>query len=567
MQCKVNYLIFIFFSWLLSVFQPLLAFQPTLQAPLFSTTNAFSITTKDPLAQQFFNQGMIFYYGFEWGESIRSFKEAIRLDPQCKMCYWGLALALGSKINAPVSGKEYQQAKEAIQYAQRLPATNPKEKFYINALSFRFKHNPKPFNKAHSGAFSCHQSSNGNDKSSTEELIHYAEEMGRMAKKFPEDNDVNALYIYALFEQVEWKFWNVLGKKNDKTLVIINTLERILKRDPNHVGANHYYIHVIESSPQPEKGLNSAQCLKTLIPYSEHLVHMPAHIYFLTGQYGKASESNLAATKVFDNYNELCKKKGFLPEINYLYFHNYDFLRSSAILEGKQELSLWAVNKIITEPFPTWLKNQSSLQWFIPIPYFVKTRFGLWEAILKEPKPNHSYQYAQGMWHYSQGVAQVHLENSKLAKGHLTQLQQIIKKGPVEQNLEIKGVKLLKIAENVLHAQLTDAAKNESSTIKHLKIAAALQQSMGYHEPPDWYFPVNEMLAEAYLKRNHPKKALVYYQIALKQYPNNPWVLYQLIKTYNQLGKTQDAEITKKLFEQAWKNADIPKPLPFFKTQ
>ncbi|WP_454780377.1 tetratricopeptide repeat protein [Legionella sp. WA2022007384] len=536
-------------------------------APVFDNLGSFhfAVSTKNQLAQKFFNQGIVLFYGFEWGESARSFKEAMRLDPQCGMCYWGFALATGSKINAPMSGHEYPDAKKAIEKAVTLKQfMTPRENAYILALIERFKHQPRQQQTESSGTFSCHRSSTNFDKSSSTEIAAYAQAMEKIVADYPTDNNAKALYAYALFEVIEWKFWGIDGKENPKTALIVNALKNILANEPTHIGANHYFIHAIESSKEPQKAMDSANRLTLLVPGSEHLVHMPTHIYFLTGKYHQGSESNLQAIDAFNTYNKTCRQQGFTPEINYLYMHNYDFLRTTATMEGRQKLALWAARTMLAPPFSDWLKNEASLQWFIPIPYYVEARFALWDDLLKEPKPAKEYQYAEGMWHYAQGMALSHTRQIKRAQKELTELRTIIEQGPINKNLGKNGVSLLKIAEAVLSAHLADLQGNEEETINQLKIALKIQHNMGYHEPPDWYVPVKELLGDAYLKWNHPLEALKMYEADLKDYPNNGWALWGLSNSFKKMGRTKEAEQVEQKFYQAWNTAEVKTPPAIF---
>ncbi len=532
-----------------------------LLAPQFNNLGSFyhEVSTKVPLAQRFFDQGLVLFYGFEWGESIRSFKESIRLDPQCGMCYWGLALALGNKINAPVTGHEYSDAQTAIRTAISLKIyETPVEQEYIKALSLRFQHAPKL--SKHVGAFSCHVSNTKHDESTSKELIAYSIAMKKIAEKFPNDNDARALYAYALFNQISWNFWDANAKMNPMVPTIIKTLKSVIAKDPLAIGGNHYYIHVIEQSPKPEEALDNADRLKTLVPGSEHLVHMPAHIYFLTGRYHQGTESNLQAIEAFKQYNKSCYAQGFEPEINYLYFHNYDFLRTTATMEGRKKMALTAAKQMVDKPFSSWLAKEPTLQWFIPIPFYVEARFDMWNEISKEPMPKATYQYALGMWHYARGMALAHTNDVKASGHELLSLQKIIAKGAAENNLSKQGHNLLKIANEILAATLANIQGNEKSTFVHLKLADKIQYDMGYHEPPDWYFPVKEMLGDAYLKWNHPKEAITMYEKDLKQYPKNGWALYGLSKALRKIGNDKQADRVEAEFKEAWKYADVSVP-------
>ena len=414
------------------------------QAPLFDNLGSFHfpVATNNPLAQRFFDQGLVFYYGFEWGESIRSFREATRLDPHCGMCYWGTAMALGSKINAPVLGSEYQDAHIAIQQALSLKNyETPVEQAYIQALAIRFQHKPKNLPAATgAGIFSCHISAATFDVSSKQEITNYAQAMKKVSEKYPADDNAKALYVYALFDRIEWKFWDANGKMNALTPTLIARLKAIIKNSPSQIGGNHYYVHVIEQSPKPADALDSADRLRTLVPGSEHLIHMPTHIYFLTGRYHQGTESNLQAIAAFKQYNQTCRTQGFAPEVNYLYFHNYDFLRTTAAMEGRKQLTLSAVQEMLNQPFSSWLANELSLQWFIPISYFAEARFRMWQDILTQPRPQEKYQYALGMWHYARGMAFAHTGNIKNAEHESSQLNKIISQEPSDNNLQKVGL-------------------------------------------------------------------------------------------------------------------------------
>ncbi len=535
-----------------------------LQAPLLPNlgSSEFPITTKIPLAQRFFNQGLILFYGFEWGESIRSFQEATQLDPNCAICQWGLALALGAKANAPMTGNEYADAKTAIEKAQSLSANaSEKERAYINALALRFQHPPKPINKKH--MFSCH-ATGAQEESTQEELSNYADAMRQITTRFSEDKDAKALYAYALFDVIQWKFWDANGIINPLTPSLINTLEAVITYDKLHVGANHYYIHVMEQSPQPDAALANADRLKTLVPGSEHLVHMPTHIYFLTGRYHEGTQSNQQAIAAYKQYSDIVRKQGFEPEITYLYHHDFDFLRTTATMEGRRGLALSAARELLENLPEEWIKENPELQGFLTIPYYVMARFGMWNEILAEPTPNKDYVYVLGMWHYIRGLALAHTNKIDDANKELDKLRTIISKGVSGIALGESGFNLLKIANEILAANIASIKNNEAETFSHLKVAAKIQHDMGYHEPPDWYFPVKEAQGYAYLHFNHPTEAIETFVEALKQYPDNGWALYGLTQSLIKQGKNSAAAQVNEKFKRAWQYADIESPVSLF---
>lgn len=535
------------------------------KAPFFKnlgTHQEHSIATNSSLAQLFFNQGLILFYGFEWGESIRSFREATRLDPECAMCYWGLALALGSKANAPMNGHEYSDAKAAAEKAKRLAANGPvAETDYTNALVLRFQHEPK---LASPGMFSCHTTGAMLDASNAKELIAYSDAMQKLVMQYPRDADAKALYAIALFDAIDWKFWDAEGRINTLTPSVKAALDAALAMNKRHVGANHYYIHVLEQSPQPENAMVNADRLKSLVPGGEHLLHMPTHIYFLTGRYHEGSEANQNAIAAYKNYAQACKNQGFEPEVTYLYHHNFDFLRTTATMEGRKQLALSAAKDLTANLPATWLEANSDLQGFIPVPYFVKARFGMWQELLKEPKPKDQYQYAVGMWHYAQGLALARTGNLPAAEDSAKQLYKIIANGPAPDSLGKSGNQLLTIAYQVLSASIADLHHDEGSTINHLKTALKVQHDMGYHEPPDWYFPLNQALGDAYLKWGHPYEAINMYDQVLRKYPKNGWALFGIVQSLRDLKAMDKAKQVESQFKKAWQYADIKEPLSLF---
>lgn len=525
-----------------------------LPAPVFEHTGNYHrpISTKVPLAQKYFDQGMFLFYGFEWGEAARSFRAAAQLDPNCAMCYWGIALALTYKSNEPVTGTESEEAKEAIQKAVALsPHATLQERAYINAMAIPYQ----AFPNKKMIVLGCGMSGHNQMRP---DLQKYLQALSNIIKQYPKDNDAKNIYAAALF-------WNMhdLNQRSEVTAARISQLLKgVLANDPNNIGAIHYYIHAIEASPNPSVALKSAKTLDAMTLDSEHLVHMPSHIYFLTGRYHEASNSNLRAIDTYKKYQTLTKQQGFEPLFTYLYFHDIDFLRSAAVMEGRKGLALSATKQINDNLPADWLTQNPDLQWFIPIAYFVKARFGMWEALLQTPKPDAAYQYALGMWYYATGLAYANTGNIKAAEASAQALQTIIDKKSVTGT---KEQTLLNIANNILNATLENLQGNEKTTLAYLKKADRLQSDMRYHEPPDWYFPVKEAIGDVYLKYKQPKAAIAMYQAILKKYPANGWALFGLMQAYEQLGDKKKAAQIQTQFKTAWQYADIPTPVKLFR--
>jgi tetratricopeptide (TPR) repeat protein len=529
-------------------------------APLFDNLGSYhrSVSTKNSMAQRFFDQGFVLFYGFEWNESIRSFREAARLDPECGMCHWGLALSLLHKSRA-LDGNEYSDGKAAIRKALSLVSSQaPEERDFIQALALRYQSVPKM--EVHADAFSCHPSAD-EGKAALKERIAYKNAMKKIVAKYPQDMDAKALYGAAVF----WLDSGVNPSEKDPDIrTATKALADVTNADKSHPGAHHYYIHLVEPYASREKALPSADALLTLVPGSEHLVHMASHIYFVTGRYQRATEANLKAVAVFEDYDKAVRAQGFEPETNYLYFHDYDFLRSSSAMEGRKELTLQSVDKMVDSPFPSWLEKDATLQWFKPIPYFEKLRFGMWDDVLAESMPDASHGYATGMWHYARGMAYAHKGNLAEAEKELKALHAIALKREGNSTLGKSGKQLLNIAHLVLLATLSDSRGQQKAVISHLTAAMQIQDSMLYHEPPDWYFIVAQGLGDAYLKWGNPQAAKKMYEKSLRQYPHNGWSLYGLAKSLRQLGNTGKAAEVEEEFNVAWKNADIKAPIALF---
>lgn len=291
-----------------------------------------------------------------------------------------------------------------------------------------------------------------------------------------------------------------------------------------------------------------------------------AQIYMQSGQYHNASSSNVMAVAALTKYVDDCREQGVKPSITYQNRQNYDFLRTTATFEGRKQISVSAAHDLAESVSSADLKREPTLQWFIPAPYFVNTRFGLWDKMLKEPKPNSSYQYALGMWHYGRGMAYAHQGNLSRASSELAELHGIVQKGPgpIEVNFGAMGVSLLSIADEVLTASIAEKKGNEEQTISHLKAALALQDSLGSEQSGNWYFPVKEALGDAYLKWGHPQLAMEMYQQDLKQYPKNGWALNGMVRTLRAMGDKKKAALVEKEFKVAWQDADIGSPVILF---
>ncbi len=517
--------------------------EPEKKAPLFSNLGnlQFQITTSSELAQKYFNQGVTFAYGFNHAEAYRSFKETARLDTNCAMAYWGMALVLGPNINAAMDKADVPTAYEAIQKAiTLLDDETQREKDYIFALAKRYVNEPVE-NRTYLDSA-------------------YSDAMRELSKKYPDDFHAAAMFAESVMDLHPWDYWLKDGTPQPWTGEILSILESVLKKDPDHMGANHLYIHTIEASKNPERGIQSAEKLSRLVPGAGHLVHMPAHIYIRVGKYHEGSLANKMAIKSDEEYLSQCFQQGLYPLAYYP--HNYHFLWATATLEGDSKTALDAAVSTSQKPPDSLMSvcGYQTLQHFAVIHLYGYVTFGKWNKILDEPEPAKERLYPRGVWHYARGMAFV--ANGKLddAKTELVKLDSLRNKKEVEE-LIIWGINssglLLKIAYEVLAGEIAAKNKNYERAISHLKKGVELESALRYDEPPTWFYPVRQNLGAVLIEAGEFEKAEKVYREDLVEIPENGWALYGLYQALSFQNKFKEAEEVKLRFDEAWKNADI----------
>jgi tetratricopeptide (TPR) repeat protein len=497
------------------------------------------ISTLNPLTQRYFNQGLLLSYGFNHAEAARSFREAARLDPNCAMCYWGVALVLGPNINAPMEDNAISPAWEALQTATQLSAkATPRERDLIQALSLRYPKQPIQDRKPHD--------------------LAYAKAMRQVAQRYPTDLEVTTLFAEALMDTTPWDYWQDNGQPKPEGVEIIQTLEGVLKQNPNHPGANHLYIHAVEKE-RPELALASADRLMTLFPNAGHLVHMPSHIYIRTGRYHDAVRANQQAIRADQTFLAQTPAEGIYP-LAYLP-HNQHFLWFAALMTGQSKVAEEAAQhtahvdaKLLGEGFLAGAMQHHSL-----LPLFTQLRFSQWEPILATPAP--TYAYPKGIWHYARGMAFLGMEQPSKAAQELQQLR-VIAQDSALKDLKFMGnnssAQILEIASAVLGGELAASQGQYSEAIAQLQQAVKLEDALVYTEPPDWYQPTRQALAGVLLKAGRIAEAEKVYRDDLRIYPENGWSLHGLAQSLAAQGKTQDAQALRKRFQSAWQYADVP---------
>jgi tetratricopeptide (TPR) repeat protein len=509
-------------------------------APLFDNLGEynFPISTNNPLTQRYFDQGLILAYGFNHAEAARSFQEAARLDPNCAMCYWGLAYVLGPNINAAMEDEAVPTAYEAIQKAIALKNyATEREQAYIWAMSKRYA--PEPVK----------------DRSELE--LAYANAMREVAQRYPEDLDAQTIFVEALMDTMPWDYWLEDGSPKPETVEMIDTLESVFDRNPDHVGALHLYIHVVEKE-RPELGLEAADRLRDLVPGAGHLAHMPSHIYIRTGRYHDAVLSNQHAIHADDAYLSENQAEGIYP-LAYKP-HNHHFLWFAALMSGQSKIALEAAEQT-AKVDPKLLEEgdlAGALQHYSTIPLFTLIRFSQWDEILATPAP--AQPYPKAIWHYARGMAFLGKKQSTPAAEELKQLQAIAA-NPALKDLKIWGfnstASILEIATQVLSGELAAQKQQYDQAIAHLKTAVELEDALVYTEPPDWYRPTRQALAKVLLEAGKAEEAEQVYRADLNIYPENGWSLYGLAQSLQAQGKTHEAQSIQTQFQTAWKHADI----------
>ena len=496
------------------------------------------IWTRSSEAQRFFDQGLTLVYAFNHDEAERSFRRAAELDPQAPMPWWGVALAVGPNYNMDVDPEREKKAYDAIQKAGALGAAAPaNERAYIEALAARYS------SDAHADLRKL--------------AVDYKNAMRELSRRYPDDLDAATLYAESMMDLRPWNLWTPDGKPAEDTGEVIAILQSVLKRDPMHVGANHYLIHAVEASPHPEAALASAQRLETLVPGAGHLVHMPSHIYERTGNYPEAAKSNQAASEADRAYLASTGTGGGMYGLMY-YSHNLQFLAIAASMEGRFAEAKAAADRLAENVGPS-VQQMRELESFLPTATYMLVRFERWDDILKLPAPDASLGVARGIWNYARGVAFSARRDLSKARAERAELAAAIEKQPAKAMFGFNRARhVLGIALDILDARLAAADGDRKASIARWRSAVESEDALAYNEPPDWYYPVRESLGAELTRDGQYGEAESVFRDDLDRNPRNPRSLFGLWKTLEAEKKTAGAEWVRREFEQAWKNADVP---------
>jgi tetratricopeptide (TPR) repeat protein len=500
-----------------------------------------TIATKSPEAQQYFDQGMRFLWAFNHDESTRSFARAAQLDPDCAACYWGVALTVGPNYNLPVMAPSRAQvAFDALNKAQKAGThASPADRALIGALARRYP-NAQPLDPGNSAPI----------------LTAYAQAMKAVAAQFPSDLDVQTLYAEAMMNLNAWKLWTPDGKAAPGTDEIVATLESVLKRNARHPGANHYYVHALEASPQPGKAVAAAARLRDMMPAAGHLEHMPAHIMQRVGRYEEAAEANRRGAAADKSYFAKTQPTDFYT-IMYT-GHNYQFLAYSTAMEGRKAETLEAVRNSRETISDEMLLAMPGSDWPLAEEYAATVRFGLWEDMLAKPAPNPKLPALTGGYLYGRGMALASRGHIDEAEAALAQLQRLAASLPADTPAGFNRAKdVFAVATAIVQARIASAGHNPDGAISFLREAVAREDRLAYDEPKDWFFPVRQLLGADLMAAGRAPEAEAVYRKDLEQNPANGWSLFGLQAALRAQNKTDAADEVEREFRAAWKNADV----------
>lgn len=509
-------------------------------AQLFEGLGTFHRTaTSNAEAQQYFDQGMRLTWAFNHDEATRSFVKAGLLAPDCAICWWGAALTLGPNYNVPMLPDRAQAAWEALAKAQATAAkATPVDQALIKALGQRYV-SPEPLDPV---AMAPHQ-------------VAFSNAMREVAKQYPEDLDVQTLFAEALMTSNPWKLWDLAGKPSPGTPEIVETLERVLAKNPLHPGANHYYIHAVEASPTPQKGVPAAERLGPLMMAAGHLRHMPGHIFQRVGRYEDAVQANRDGIAADNGYLARTSPPGYYP----MYLaHNYAFLAFAASMEGRSQEAIQAARTAYETTPKTLVDFMPGFDFYVS--YYLPTmvRFGQWEALLKEPAPDPKYPLLSGFHHFAHAYALAATGKIDAAEAERAALAASNTKLPADLTAGLNTAKdVMAVADAVLLGRVAQAAGKADAARTAYEQAVKLEDALAYDEPADWFFPARHLLGRALLEAGDAADAEAVYREDLRRHPDNGWALVGLAQALRAQKKGDEAAVTEARFKAVWAKADI----------
>ncbi|MGJ9419067.1 hypothetical protein ACHAC9_15040 [Massilia sp. CMS3.1] len=492
------------------------------------------ITTRNPKAQTFFDQGMRLTFAFNHAEAARAFRAAQALDASCAMCYWGEALVLGPNINAPMFPEAVAPAVQAAASAMRLAkGATPAEQALIRAVSRRYSAAP------------------GAERAALDKA--YADAMTEAAHAHPNNDTIQVLFAEALMDLAPWDYWAAAGTQpKNRTLEAVDALERVLERNPSHPGAAHYYIHTMEASAQPDKALPAARVLARQIPGAGHIVHMPSHIYYRLGMYREALQSNVEAVAIDEKYFSASPSD---PVYRGAYYpHNIHFVMVSALMGGDGKTTLDAAGKLDKAVGADVVKAIGALQPVKSAPYFAHVQFSSPDVLVSLPDPGSDFVLVKAMWHYARAIGYVRKGALDSANREVAAIDRIERSADFKPLTDwaIPGREIVQTAEAVARGRVADLQGKLPEAIAAYREAVAIQDALPYMEPPYWYYPVRQSLGVALLRAGQLDKAEQVFRTSLARTPSNGWALRGLMEVYRVRGDTAALAAARQRFAKTW---------------
>lgn len=499
--------------------------------------HVFPVTTSNERAQLFVSQGVNLAYGFNHPEAGRAFAEAARLDPDCAMAYWGQALVIGPNINAPMDPADEARARQFIELAiAKKGGASQRERDWFDALAARY-------------------TGNAADRAAADRA--YAQAMRALAAKYPDDLDAATMFAESLMDLRPWNYWTRDGLPYDGTADAAAALQSVIERDPNHIGALHYWIHLMEAT-DPGAAEAAADRLMPLAPSAGHLVHMPGHIFIRVGRYSDAVRANELAIAADEDYITQCRVQSIYPLAYYP--HNLHFLWASATFDGRSQLAIETANKMAAKIDLAQIQQFPFLQQFLVPRYFALVRFGKWDEMLREPRPAYDSLMTRGVWHYARGIAFAGKGQADAADKELRELSRIVA-DPELARLSVSSynstVDILRIAELTLAGEIAARRRDFNEAIARLDTAVRFYDLLVYTEPEDWHYPVRQSLGAVLLEAGRAPEAEIIYWQDLREHPENGWSLFGLARALRAQKKDSEADLVEKRFAKAWARADV----------
>ncbi|MCM8729879.1 hypothetical protein ACFO8O_02690 [Hephaestia sp. GCM10023244] len=498
------------------------------------TQSPFPVTAANAEARRYFSQGLLFAYGFNHAGAVRSFREGQRRDPECAMCWWGEAVALGPNINAPMEERDRDAALAAMEQAVALrDRASPMERALIDAVARRYSRDPAADRAALDAA--------------------YADAMLAAARRFPADDDVAVLAAEAAMDTTPWNYWEAdkktpIGRSGDA----IRLVEAVLARNPAHVQAAHLAIHLLEAS-DPQRAEAAADRLATpLAPSAAHLVHMPAHIFYVRGRYADAIRVNVAAARADEAYIRSAGDNGL---VRYGYYpHNIHLIVTSAQMAGDMKTAIREAQRLRTVLDPDTSARIAWIQAIDAAPYLAMAQFAAPDAILALPPPDARLPYARAMRHYARAVAYAERRNRAAFDGEMAAIDTLAKSDAFAAMIDqgVPALDLLALAQAVARGRLAAVSGRPEEAIAFYRTAIGLEDKLPYQEPPYWYYPVRQSLGAALFMAGRHAEASQAFREALVQSPHNGWVLYGLAESEAAQGHRLEAAAARQAFAKAW---------------